>query len=92
MFLLCSQTCSTPLLLLSPTPIAYPKRPKINKPFLGAFKDKELRVDKDRCCVICHNAGLIAHIKRDKKLQLIDFYWCSHCKQAFWPNDTYIGM
>jgi hypothetical protein len=85
-----SQKQNNPIEVIFPPAISFPKHPKTHKPFLGAFKDNELKKDDDRCCVLCNNSGLTAHIIHTKGYTLIDFYWCSHCTQALWEAQTYI--
>jgi hypothetical protein len=54
------------------------------KPFRGAFKDKELKVYKNKQCGLCQSKGLIAHEKNG----MIDSYWCSNCNNPLLPSET----
>jgi len=71
-----------------PPPIPAPKHSNPSKPFLGAYKDKELINDDDRTCGLCNNRGLVAHALKSKKITIIDMYWCPNCKMALWENQT----
>ena len=72
-----------------PPSIPYPKKPQYDKPFWGAYKDKELKFYFDRYCTQCHKE-VIGHMQQFGIAIMIDAYWCPNCKVALWESQTFI--
>lgn len=83
-----SSNKKTPQYIFPPS-IPYPQHLLNDKPFLGAFKDSEIKLDEDRYCSLCNTKGVIGHIQQFGLAVMIDAFWCSNCKIALWENQTH---
>jgi len=69
------------------------------KPFLGAFRDSELRKCGDKSCSFCNHMGLVAHETpgpppflshvSSQGTDYYDAYWCPNCKKTLLPNQIH---